>query len=96
MKAINVLISRMDGACRIRVDGLDNTQWLLRRLSDLFIFKTSEPLYDVPNSSSYSFRVAHNSQMSGPRFEKLLASIAGVKVILEPSERELALGAALG
>jgi hypothetical protein len=96
MKAFNVLISRMDGASRIRVDGLDNTQWLLCRLSDLFIFKTSEPLYDIPNSSSYSFRVAHNSQMSGPRFEKLIASIAGVKVIMEPSDRASALGAALG
>jgi hypothetical protein len=86
----------MDGASRIRVDGLDNTQWLLCRLSDLFIFKTSEPLFDIPNSSSYSFRVAHNSQMSAPRFEKLLASIVGVKVILEPGERALAVEAALG
>jgi hypothetical protein len=94
MKAFSVRISRMDGASRIRVDGIDNTQWLLCRLSDLFIFKTSEPLYDIPNTSAYSFRVAHNSQMSGPRFAKLLASIAGVKVILEPSERASAFEAA--
>jgi len=81
----------MDGASRIRVEGLENTTWLLRRLSDLFIFKTSEPLYEVPNTPMYGFLVAHNSQMSGPRFEKLLAGIAEVKLIQEPAEPALAL-----
>ena len=50
------------------------------------MFKTSEPLHEVPNSSDYTFRVAHNSQMSGRRFEKLLAGIAEVKLMLEPAQ----------
>jgi hypothetical protein len=84
MKVFSVWINRMDGALRLRVDGLENAKWLLSRLSDFFVFKTSEPLLEVPNSSNYTFRVAHNSQMSGRRFEKLLAGIAEVKLMLEP------------
>ena len=83
MKAFNVWLSRMDGASRIRVDGLTNTNWLLCRLSDYFIFKTSEPLRDVWDSSDYTFRVAHNSQMSCRQFEKVLAGIAEANVIVE-------------
>jgi len=86
MKAFRVWISRMDDASRLRVDGLDNAKWLLCRLSEFFVFKTSEPLNDVPNSLDCTFRVAHNSQMSGPRFEKLLAGIAEVKMMLEPAQ----------
>ena len=86
MKAFRVWIRRIDGASGVRVDGLDNARWLLSRLSDFFVFKTSEPLNNMPNSSDYTFRVAHNSQMSGPRFEKLLAGIAEVKLMMEPAQ----------
>jgi hypothetical protein len=85
MKLFNVSVSRMDGASGVRVDGLDNTKWLLGRLSDLFVFKTSEPLRETFDSPDCTFRVAHNSQMSGPRFERLLAGIPEVKMILEPA-----------
>jgi hypothetical protein len=89
MKVFNVWISRVDGASGLRVDGLENAKWLLRRLSDFFIFKTSEPVEIVPNSSDCTFRVAHNSQMPGPKFEKLLARIAEVKLLLEPAQPAL-------
>jgi hypothetical protein len=74
----------MDGASGLRVDGLENTTWLIRRLTDFFVFKTSEPLGEVVGSSDFTFRVAYNSQMSGPRFASLLAGIPEVKVIVEP------------
>lgn len=77
----------MDGATCLRVDGLENTHWLLCRLSDYFVFKTCEPLRDSSNSSAYTFRVAHNSQLSGPRFEKLLATISEVNLIVVPAPR---------
>jgi hypothetical protein len=86
MKAFNVWIRRIEGASGLRVDGLDNANWLLGRLSNFFVFKTSEPLYDVPNSANCTFRVAHSSQLSGPKFEKLLAGIAEVKLIFEPAQ----------
>jgi hypothetical protein len=86
MKVFNVWISRTDGDLRLRVDGLENTKWLLCRLSEFFVFKTSEPIDELPNSSDYTFRVAHNSQMCGRRFEKLLAGIAEVKLMWEPAQ----------
>jgi hypothetical protein len=82
----------MDGASGLRVDGLENVNWLLRRLSDFFVFKTSEPVQEVRNSSDYIFRVAHNSQMTGRRFERLLAGISEVIVILEPAPGAVAVG----
>ena len=87
MKAFRVSLSRIDGAPRLHVEGLENANWLLYRLSGLFIFKTSEPLSYIPASSEYKFCVAHSSQISGPSFEKLLAGIAEVKLMLEPARR---------
>jgi hypothetical protein len=92
MKVFNVWIRRMDGAFGLRVDGLKNAEWLLDRLSGFFVFKTCEPLREVPNSSNYTFRVAHNSQMPVHRFEKLLAGIAELKIFLEPAHPSLAVG----
>jgi len=91
-KVFSVRMCRMDGASGLRVDSLENANWLLRRLSDFVVFKTSEPLHEVPNSSDYIFRVALNSQVSGCRFEQLLAGIVEVKVILEPAQAALAVG----
>jgi hypothetical protein len=74
----------MDGATCVHVDGLENANWLLRRLSNFFVFKTCEPLLDLSESSAFTFRVAHNSWLSGKQFEKLLAGISEVKLIVEP------------
>jgi hypothetical protein len=75
----------MDGASRLRVEGHDNAKWLMRRLSDFFVFKTSEPVLDIPNSSECTFRIAHSSELSGSRFERLLAGIIEVRLKLEPA-----------
>lgn len=85
MKSFCVHLSRIDGASGLRVDGLENAIWLLSRLSDFFVFKTSEPLGEAPNSSGCTFRVAHSSQLSGRKFEKLLAGIMEVKLVFEPA-----------
>ena len=83
MDEFRVWVGRMDGATRLRVDGLDNTNWLLHRLSNFFVFKTCEPLRELSNAA-YAFRVAHNSRLSGQQFEKLLAGISEVSLIVEP------------
>ena len=86
MKVFNVWISRMDGASRLRVEGDENATWLMRRLSDFFVFKTSEPIRHAVDSSNCSFCIANTSQLSASQFEKLLAGIAGVKLKLEPAQ----------
>jgi hypothetical protein len=83
MDAFRVSTYRMDGATCVRVDGLENTHWLLTRLSDFFVFKSCEPVRNVSDSSAYTFRVAHYSRLSGKQFEKLLAGISEVNLILE-------------
>jgi hypothetical protein len=90
MKRFNVRISQGNGASGLRVDGLEIAIWLLCRLSDVFVFKTSEPIHEVLNSSDCTFRVAHNSQFSGRQFEKLLAGIWETKVMVEPPQPALA------
>jgi len=82
MDTFRVWVTRMDGSTSLCVDGLANTNWLLARLSDSFVFKTCEPLRDLSNSA-YAFRVAYNSQLSGRRLEKLLGGISEVKLIVE-------------
>ncbi len=85
MDVFSVWITRLDGSTEIRVDGLENTNWLLGRLSRFFVFKTCEPLRTISNTVSYTFRVANNSQISGPRLEKLLAGICEVRLFVDPT-----------
>ena len=80
-----VWISRTDGAPRLRVDGLENANWLLSQLSRSFVFKTCEPLRDLLNSSVYTFSVADNSQMSGSQLQKLLGGISELRVNVDPT-----------
>jgi hypothetical protein len=90
MDEFKVWITPRDGATSLRVDGLANTNWLLTRLSDCFVFKTCEPLRDISNTSAYTFLVAYNSQLSGRALEKLLRGISEVKLIVESVDRVLA------
>jgi hypothetical protein len=75
----------MDSVCRVRVDGNRNARWLLNRISEFFVFKSSEPLDDDLATACSSFQVKYSSQMSGSRFTKLLAAIPEVTLMLEPA-----------
>lgn len=83
MPAFNVWVRRLEGASRVRVDALANAHWLIRKLSDSFVFKTSEPVNERQDSPDCTFRVAHDSQLTGARFEKLLAGINEVRLLRE-------------
>ncbi len=75
MKAFDVSVSSKGETCLLRVDGLRNALWLLERLSQFFVFKTSEAFHEGVNSSSVSFSVIHSFRMTQPKFERLLVSI---------------------
>jgi len=85
MKSFQVWIRPLSSACRVCVDGIRNAQWLLNRLSDFFVFKTSEPVDDNLATACSSFQVQYNSQMSGSKFAKLLAAIPEVNLMSEPA-----------
>jgi hypothetical protein len=84
MEVFKVWVTRIDGATCLRIVDLDDTAWLLTRLSDSFVFKTCEPVRGAPNSSAHWFRVAHNSQISALGLERILSGIPQIKMIVEP------------
>jgi len=83
MNTFRVWVRPMDGNHQVRVDGIENTKWLIHRLGQFFVFKTAEPVRDDEGSSCCTFRVADTSQISRHRFERLLAAIPEVKLMLE-------------
>ena len=85
MNAFRVWVRRLGDACRVRVDSMENAKWLLGRLSNSFVFKTSEPMNEDIGSSCCTFCVAYNSQMSHRTFEILLAAIPGVQLMSDPA-----------
>ncbi len=85
MNTFRVWIRPLGSNCRVRVDGIKNTGWLLDRLGRAFVFKTSEPVNEDEASSCYTFRVAYNSQVSPRGFERLLAAIPEVNLMMDPA-----------
>jgi hypothetical protein len=85
MNKFNVWIRPLVDACGVRVDSLENAQWLLNRLSQSFVFKSSEPMNETDFFPCCSFRVAYSSQMCQTAFQKLLATISEVKLLAEPA-----------
>ena len=85
MNTFRVWIRPLGDDCRVRVDGMQNARWLLNRLSQSFVFKSSEAIVDDEASSCSTFRVPYSSKSPRSRFEKLLAAIPEVKLMLEPA-----------
>jgi hypothetical protein len=83
MLLFQVWIRPLTTACRVRVEGIRNAQWLLNRLSESFVFKTSEPLDDDMETACTSFHVQYSSQLSAPKLAKLLAAIPEVSLRME-------------
>ena len=84
MNAFRVWIRPLGDFCRVRVEGLQNARWLLRRLGDAFVFQTCEGLREVEGSSCCTFQVPYNPPLSPAKFERLLAAIPPVQLKLEP------------
>jgi hypothetical protein len=69
----------------VRVEGSENTQWLLTRLSRSFIFKSSEPVCEETTGDCCTFQVPYNSLTSRRALEHLLGTIPEVHMMLEPA-----------
>ena len=77
-------------ACRVRVAGIENARWVLDRLSESFVFRTSEPIQKAELPAYCTFCVAHGSQLSHRKLESLLIAIPGVMLSLDHSLEEVA------
>jgi hypothetical protein len=85
MNTFRVWIRPLYSVCRVRVDGIENTKWLLNRLSQFFVFKSSEPINDDEGASCSTFHVRYSCQMSHFKFERLLAGIPQVRLMSDPA-----------
>lgn len=85
MNAFRVWLRPLGYICRVRVDGIKSTEWLLRRLSQSFVFKTSEPLSTDETSSCCSFSVMYSAEITRRKFERLLGTIPEVNLLSEPA-----------
>lgn len=87
MKTFQVWVSSDTDVCSVQVDGLRNTEWLLNRLSQFFVFKTSEAVREDLETTSFTFSVIHSFHMTQAKFERLLASIPEVRLTRVRSKR---------
>jgi hypothetical protein len=85
MNTFRVWLRPLCKVCRVRVDGIENAMWLLTRLSQFFVFKSSEPIEDDEGASCPTFHVPYNSQMSFFQFQRLLAGIPQVQLMSDPA-----------
>jgi hypothetical protein len=83
MNAFHVWIRPLGHICGVRVDGIKNAEWLLKRLGQSFVFKSCEPVREEHGSSCCSFRVMYSSQMSHPLFRRLLAAMPEINLVVE-------------
>jgi hypothetical protein len=85
VEKFRVWISLMPNACQFQVDGGENARWLLSRLSQSFVFKSSEPIRDLENSSYSTFLVPYNFQNTPFSLRKLLVGIPQVMLMSGPA-----------
>ncbi|MBN2022431.1 MAG: hypothetical protein JW809_06515 [Pirellulales bacterium] len=85
MNSFPVWLRPLGETCRVRVDGVQNAQWLLNRLGLSFVFKTAAPITEDADSTNCTFCVAYSSHMSRRELEKVLAMIPEVSVMMDPA-----------
>ena len=84
MNTFRVWLRPLGASSRVRVAGVKNARWLLYRLSQSFVFKSSEAIDDDANCCS-TFLLPYSSQISRSTVEKLLAGIPEVELLAEPA-----------
>ncbi|MEN6494486.1 MAG: hypothetical protein ABFD16_09345 [Thermoguttaceae bacterium] len=85
MNAFRVWIRPLGSDCRVRVDGVQNANWLLDRLARSFVFKSCEPVRNERGPDCCSFRILYGPQMSRAMFERLLGTIPEVNLMTDPA-----------
>jgi hypothetical protein len=85
MRSFRVRIRPLGDFCRVQVDGAENCQWLLKRLSESFVFRTCEPLEHVAGTDVCTFQVPYNPPLSRRGFQKLLTALPQVQLMHEPA-----------
>lgn len=85
MATFRVWARPLGGASRLRVEGRENSHWLLDRLSRAFFFKDSEPIVEERASACCTFRVLYGQQSTGKALDGFLRAIPEVQLLPEPA-----------
>lgn len=81
MKKFNVWLHPLRAStCRVRVDGRENANWLLARLSNAYVVKTNDPIQQEADSAYYTFDVTYPQNCSHFMLEELLENIPPVNL----------------
>ena len=75
----------LTNACKVQVLGIKNAKWLLNRLSQSFVVKSSQAVNEKECFPCCTFRVPYSSQSPRSTFEKLLAGIPEVRLMTAPA-----------
>jgi hypothetical protein len=77
-----VWLRPLGDSCRIRIEGLENANWLRARLSQSF--ETMKEINVVEGSIYRSFQVDYSPTVTHTAFETILASIPSVRLMTGP------------
>jgi hypothetical protein len=73
----------LGNSCRLRVDGHENAEWLLGRLTK--VFNNCGPINKWEGSSFCTFQVPYNNERSSrSALENMLAAISEIELMLQP------------
>ena len=85
MNQFHVWLRPLNSGCKVRVDGKRNANWLLDRLSQSFIFKSSTPMNEDEFFPACVFDIVYGSQMCHSVFAKLLGAMPEVDLMIDPA-----------
>jgi hypothetical protein len=79
-----VWVRSLGNACRVRVEGTGNAQWLVDRLAQTPALAGLEFVDVKPDGTTCTFRVPNSAERTLASLEQELAHIPGVQLMLEP------------
>lgn len=84
MNAFQVWVRPLGESCRIRVNGVRNAEWLLKRLGTSFAIDNAEPCHETLEPGIVTFKVPCEAPQARNRLQKALSSIPEVDLMIRP------------
>ena len=81
MNAFRVWVRPLEYEYVVRVDGLQNAQWLSHQLARSFVFHSAKPISQEDDSSLYTFQVPRDPFLSFSGIKKLLTAMPEVTLL---------------
>lgn len=85
MTPFRVWLRPLGDNCRVRVDGIGNTHWLLGQLDKLPAIRAVGKLDVEVDAPRCTFSVPYHGSLSPATFQRMLTAIPEVQLMLEPA-----------